>query len=177
MHGSRRLVGALLIGGLVAMAAALTPGAAAASGSPAASAAASFSCTERSGGTVAGIPTPLRTVRVHSNHQFDRFVIELHGPLQQFDVRPQDSSTFVLDPSGLPVTLQGTAGLLVVMRGAQAHDGFSGPTDILPGFQVLREARQLGDFEGVVSWGLGLSHSACFRVRAQHKALVVDIQH
>ena len=177
MHGARRLISAFAVGGVVAMAAVLTPGAVAASGNPAARGAASFSCTEKSGGTVAGFPTPLRTVRVHSNHRFDRFVIELRGPLQQFDVRPQASSTFVLDPSGLPVTLQGTAGLLLVLRGAQAHDGFRGPTDLTPGFPVLREARQLGDFEGVVSWGLGLSHTACFRVRAQHRALVVDIQH
>ncbi len=169
----------LVAGAVVTVAAALTPVIAAASGNSAVSSvgAASFSCKEQSGGTATGVPTPVRQARVHTNHRFDRFVLELRGPLQQFDVRPQDSSTFFLDPSGFPVTLRGSAGLLVVIRGAQAHDGFRGPTDLTPDFSVLREARQLGDFEGVVSWGLGLSHISCFRIRATHRALVVDIQH
>src|SRR6266487_5089151 len=101
MRGYRRLVGVLLTGGVVAIAAALTPVAAAASARPDASSAAGapFSCTEQSGGTVTGFPTPVRSVRVHTNHRFDRFVIALRGPLQQFDVRPQSSSTFSWTPA------------------------------------------------------------------------------
>lgn len=173
MPGCKGIVRLVLTASAIAAAVALDPAAAVASGP----APPSFSCTEQSGGAVAGMPSLVRDVRVSTNHRFDRFVIALRGPLQQFDVRPQDSATFVRDPSGLPVTLQGTAGLLVVLHGAQAHDGVQPPTHLTPEFPILREALQLGDFEGVVSWGLGLSHAACFRVRAQQRRLVIDIQH
>jgi hypothetical protein len=32
-----------------------------------------------------------------------------------------------------------------------------------PEFLVLNEARLTGDFEGYLSWGLGLSRAACLR--------------
>jgi hypothetical protein len=182
MFGCGRLARVLLVTTVVALATGLTPVAAAASrGSSEAAvptaAPPPFSCAEQGGGSVTGMPSAVHTVRVGAHRRFDRFVISLRGPLQQFDVRPQDSSTFFLDPSGIPVTLQGTAGLRVVIHGAQAHHGFRGPTDITPGLPVLLEARQIGDFEGVVSWGLGLSRASCFRVLARPRALVVDVQH
>src|SRR5437588_9426671 len=137
MHGSRRLVRLLVVGAgaLVMAALGAVP---AAAGSPHAGAArSSFTCAEVSGGAVSGMPSPVRDVKVRTNHRIDQFVIKLGGPLQQFDVRPQDSATFVQDPSGLPVTLEGGAGLLVVLHGAQAHGSFQGPTDLTPGFPTL----------------------------------------
>jgi hypothetical protein len=175
MPGCRRVFRFLLVVAAVVPVAALTPSAASAAGGTAA--AQSFSCVERSGGSVAGAPSLVRDVRVSTNHRFDRFVIAFRGPLQQFDVRPQSSASFVLDPSGKPVTLQGSAGLLVIIHGAQAHDGVQPPTHLTPEFPTLREALQLGDFEGVVSWGLGLSSAECFRIRAGSRRLVIDIEH
>jgi hypothetical protein len=175
MPGCRGLFRMLLVAATVVPIMALTPSAASAAGGNVG--AKSFSCVERSGGSVSGGPSVVRDVRVSTNHQFDRFVIAFRGPLQQFDVRPQSNANFVLDPSGKPVTLQGSAGLLVVIHGAQAHDGVQPPTHLTPQFPVLREAMQLGDFEGVVSWGLGLSSAGCFRVRAGSRRLVIDIEH
>ena len=174
MHGCRGLFRLLLVAATVVPVVALTPSAASAAGGAAGS---SFSCVERSGGSVSGAPSVVRDVRASTNHRFDRFVAVLRGPLQQFDVRPQSSASFVLDPSGKPVTLQGSAGLLVVLHGAQAHDSVQPSAHLTPEFPVLREAMQLGDFEGVVSWGLGLSSAECFRVRADSRRLVIDIEH
>ena len=183
MFGYRRLVVLIILAALAALSVAAPTSVAAASRgtrsiAAAGAAAGMFSCTDKSGGAVTGPPSPVRAVLVRSNHRFDRFVIKLAGPLQQWDVRSQSSATFEQDPSGLPVTLLGTAGLRVVVMGAQAHGfGFQVPTDIKPGFPVLLEARQIGDFEGVVSWGLGLSHPACFRVLATGRMLIVDVVH
>ncbi|HYM66570.1 MAG TPA: hypothetical protein VEW68_04715, partial [Patescibacteria group bacterium] len=56
---------------------------------------------------------------------------------------------------------------------------FTGPTDFQhPEFQVLLAARQTQDFEGYVSWGIGLSRAACFRTFTLQDPvrLVIDFQ-
>jgi len=135
-----------------------------------------FSCAQQYGGN--GQAT-MSTARVGAQSGYDRFVIEFNGPVPQYDVAPLSSATFVRDPSGIPVTLAGSAGLEVTLRGAQANGTYSGPTDQRPsGTAVLREARQTGDFEGVVHWGLGLSRASCFRAftLTGPSRLVIDIQ-
>ncbi len=73
--------------------------------------------------------------------------------------------------------LQGSAGLLITLNGADGHTSYSGPTDIRVGTGIL-EARQVQDFEGVVQWGLGLSQPACYRIfyLTGPDRLVIDIQ-
>jgi hypothetical protein len=139
------------------------------------------SCAAQSGGSVVPVPplAAVTTVRAGRHPGFDRFVIEFagSGPVPRFEVTPQASPQFVVDPSGQPVTLLGRAGVLVVVRDASLHDGFRGPTDLRPGLPVLREARAVGDFEGVVRWGLGVSRPSCARVftLASPARLVVDL--
>jgi hypothetical protein len=138
-----------------------------------------FTCAAQSGGTAPATPVGVATARVAAQSGYDRFVLEFAGPVARYDVTPQDSATFVQDASGLPVALAGSAGLRVVVHGASGQGSFTGPTDLRPaGTAVLREARQVGDFEGVVSWGLGLSRTACFRafVLTGPNRLVVDVQ-
>ncbi|HYL07706.1 MAG TPA: hypothetical protein VEU76_04105, partial [Candidatus Udaeobacter sp.] len=56
---------------------------------------------------------------------------------------------------------------------------FIGSTDLVnANFVILNEARQTQDFEGYVSWGLGLSKAACMRVftLSDPARLVVDFQ-
>jgi hypothetical protein len=106
-------------------------------------------------------------------------VIQFSGPVPPYDVQPQGSGAFVQDPSGQRVTLAGSAGLLVTVRGARSAGSYTGSIDQKPaGTAVLKEARQVGDFEGVVRWGLGLSHGACFRAftLASPSRLVIDVQ-
>ena len=70
-------------------------------------------------------------------------------------------------------------GFLVTVHSAQGTTTFTGATDLVhPEFQVLKEARQTQDFEGTVSWGLGLSKPTCLRVftLSDPARLVVDLQ-
>jgi hypothetical protein len=142
---------------------------------------AAFSCAATSGGGAA-MPTPpvgVTAVRVGGQGGYDRFVIELNGPVPHFAVGPQASARFVRDASGQPVTLRGSAGLVVRLQGAQAHGTYSGSADLRPtGAAAIQEASQIGDFEGVVTWGLGLSRAACFRAftLTSPSRLVVDVQ-
>jgi hypothetical protein len=140
-----------------------------------------FTCAQQSGGA-AVTPPPLAgvtMVRLGPQSGYDRFVIQFNGPVPQYDVTPQGSATFVHDASGAPVTLSGSAGLLVTLHSAQSQGTYTGSTDLRPaGTAVVQEARQVGDYEGVVHWGLGLSNAACFRAftLAGPSRLVVDVQ-
>lgn len=129
---------------------------------------AGFSCSTQTGG---GGQSMLSTARVGAQSGYDRFVIQFAGPVPQFEVTLQGS------PSFGQVTLAGTAGLQVVLHGASAAGAYSGPNDMRPGFPQIQEARLLSDSQGVVQWGVGISHVACFHAWAlpNPSRLVVDI--
>ena len=88
----------------------------------------------------------------------------------------------VADPSGLPVPLLGTARIHVVLRPARAHTAAGAallPPVLTPLCPNLRQVKGAGDFEGVVSFGLGLRHRTGFRVfRLTAPArIVIDVAH
>jgi hypothetical protein len=135
-----------------------------------------FSCASQTGG---GGTSALTGVRAGIQAELDRFVIQFDGPIPPYQVVPQASSTFTGDPKGA-ATLGGTAGLRVTVSRVSNWTSLAGPTDLRPSpASVLEEARQVGAFEGVVTWGLGLSHPACFRAYTLTgpNRLVIDIQH
>jgi hypothetical protein len=135
-----------------------------------------FSCAAQSGG-VAG-PAGITGIRAAPQNGFDRFVIQFDGPVPHYQVTPQPSVTFTTDPRGSSVTLAGTAGLRVTVSGVTNWSTLGGPTDLRLGGSALRESRQVGAFEGVVTWGLGLAHAGCFRTYTLTgpDRLVIDIQ-
>jgi hypothetical protein len=138
-----------------------------------------FSCAAQSAPGPTSPPAGVTAVRASAQSGYDRFVIEIDGSVGQYSVEPQASATFTQDPSGRQVTLSGSAGLAVTVHAAQSAGSYTGSTDLKPsGTAVLKEARQTGDFEGVVSWGLGLSHTACFRAftLSNPSRLVVDVK-
>jgi hypothetical protein len=111
---------------------------------------------------------------------FDRFVVHVRAATPGYDVRYV--TRVVADPSGNPVSLLGTKRIRVVVRRARGHT--SGGTNLLPAVTTplcsnLRQVRKAGDFEGVVSFGLGLRRRAGFRVfRLTGPArIVVDVAH
>ena len=77
-----------------------------------------------------------------------------------------------------PATLAGRHGILVIIRGADAHTAYSGTRDIKTKFASLAEVRVIEDFEGQVTLGLGLNESACYRasVLTNPVRLVIDTQ-
>jgi hypothetical protein len=157
------------------------PGTPSPSASPAAPAAGlpPFSCAAQSGPGPTSPPAGVTAVRASAQNGYDRFVIQVDGPVGQYSVQPQTSATFTQDPSGRQVTLAGSAGLRVTLHGAASAGSYTGPTDLKPsGAAELQEARQIGDSEGIVTWGLGLTNPACFRAFTLPgpSRLVVDVQ-
>ena len=117
-------------------------------------------------------------VRAGAHPDFDRFVIQFDKAVPAYEARPQPTASFMLDPSGQSVTLQGRAGVSIKLRGTSGQGTFNGPSDLRPAFVELREARLLGDFERVVTWGLGLTRPACLRTFSLDAPprLVVDVR-
>jgi hypothetical protein len=118
-------------------------------------------------------------VRVGTHTGYDRLTIEFkNGQPGSIEIRPQASTTFMRSPRGDTVKLAGKDGILVTIRGADAHTAYSGSTDFNTGFTGLLEVRQVQDFEGVVQWGLGLSTTPCYSavILTNPTRLVIDIQ-
>src|SRR5262245_59184103 len=111
--------------------------------------------------------TPLLVaVRTAHHPGFDRITFEFRGP------RPSHRIGYVAqlveDASGKPVHLAGRAAINVVFQGANAHDEQGHPTvsprRFKPGLPSLKEVAQIGDFEAVVTYGLGVDHRVPFKV-------------
>jgi hypothetical protein len=136
-----------------------------------------FACADASGGKTGAANTI--TARVGEQNGYDRFVLQLDSIVPTYTVKRQAKPVFQMGASGQTVTLSGTSGVLVSVFSATGNTTFTGPTDLIhPEFQVLKEARQVQDFEGHVQWGLGLSKPACMRVftLSDPARLVVDLQ-
>ena len=143
---------------------------AAASGVPA------FGCTNSSGGS--STPGTVTSIRVAHHSGFDRLVIGFatSNAVPQYDLQRQTSSIFTRDASGQSVILQGAAGVKVVLRNADISSGV--PADLKPGLPEIREVSNIGNFERVVSYGVGLQDEACLRVftLSGPSRLVIDVQ-
>jgi hypothetical protein len=136
-----------------------------------------FACSDASGGTT-GVANTI-TARVGEDAGYDRFVLQFDPIVPTYTVKRQDKPVFTSGASGQTITLSGTSGVLVTAHSATGATTFTGPTDLVhPEYQLIKEARQTQDFEGYVSWGIGLSKAACMRVFVldQPARLVVDFK-
>jgi hypothetical protein len=136
-----------------------------------------FKCADTAGGT-AGAANITR-VGVAQQLGYDRFVLQFSARVPTYTVKRQAKPIFKTGGSGQTVTLSGTAGALEQVHSATGAGTYSGSTDFTnAGFQVLNEARLTEDFEGYVSWGLGLSRPACLRAftLSDPPRLVVDFK-
>ena len=111
---------------------------------------------------------------------FDRFVVRGRLATPGYDVRYV--SKIVADGSGNTITLLGTKRIRVVIRPARGHT--SGGTNLLPSTLTpkcsnQRQVKKAGDFEGVVSYGLGLRRRTGFRVfrLTAPTRVVIDVAH
>src|SRR5439155_4652004 len=137
-----------------------------------------FTCTDKSGGaaSAAGTVTGIRIGRLDG---YDRLVIAFSSgttAVPPYDLTRQNSSTFVRDASGQPVTLEGSAGIRAVLRNSDIASGVA--SDLKPRLPQIREIANIGNFERVVSYGVGLKTAACFRVLelTGPTRLVIDVQ-
>lgn len=135
-----------------------------------------FACADAAGGKT-GVANTI-AARMSEQDGYDRFVLQLASIVPTYTVKRQSKPIFTSAPSGQAIMLAGSAGVLVTVHSAQGTTTFTGSTDIVQTTnQVLIEARQVQDFEGYVSWGLGLSKPACMRVftLSDPARLVVDL--
>jgi hypothetical protein len=77
------------------------------------------------------------------------------------------------DGEGAPVDVRGEAFVAVSffargveLSGEEVIPIYTGRKEILVDGVVVRELEQTGDFEGMVSWGIGLAEESCFTVDA-----------
>lgn len=124
-------------------------------------------------------------VRTGAHACFERFVVELGpagtpGPFPGYMVR-YVPKPIRLSPSGLPITIRGTAVLQVSlgswMNGPE-NRGYQGPDDVVPtNVSTILEYRLTEDFEGQSAWSLGLDRKRPFRVTTLTgpPRLVVDL--
>jgi hypothetical protein len=110
---------------------------------------------------------------------FDRVVFQFRGAVPEHRVQYVDQ--LVEDGTGDPVSVAGAADLEVVFEGANAHEENGSPTitprRFSPGLPAVKEIAQLGDFEAVVSYGIGVDQRRPIEVstRSNPSRLVIDI--
>jgi hypothetical protein len=128
-------------------------------------------------------PFPLlTTVRAAKHDGFDRIVFEFKGAIPGYRVQ-YVKPPILADASGAPVSISGNAFLMVRFSTAAAHDDNGKVTcetrELKPGFPALVETRQVGDFEAVLSWALGLGKEADFAVHELQNPsrVVIDVAH
>jgi hypothetical protein len=118
-------------------------------------------------------------VRAGSHAGFDRVVFEFRGAVPEHRIGYVDQ--LVEDGSGDPVSVAGAADLEVVFQGAHAHRENGSPTSsprrFSPGLPAVTEIAQLGDFEAVVSYGIGVDQRRPIEVSTLSgpSRLVIDI--
>jgi hypothetical protein len=113
----------------------------------------------------------LTSIRVAHHPTYDRVVFQFAGPLPGY--RVAYVPRIVMDASGDPVAVKGAAFLQVIFQGGtldttmqmgSAGGRYSGPRRITPSLPAVREIAFAGDFEAVLSWGVGVSAKTGFRV-------------
>ena len=121
-----------------------------------------FACKDMSGGKTG--TTNVIAVRTGEQAGFDRFVIQFDSQIPAYTIKRQSKATFTQGASGQPITLVGSAGVLITLK-STSQETYSGPTDIThPEYAILKEARVVEAFEGTVQWGIGLASPVCMRV-------------
>lgn len=128
----------------------------------------------------------LADVRVGTHPGFDRIVFEfVEDGTPAYRLEPA-SAPFVADPSGLPMTVNGSVFFLIALHGGTkvADDGsltYTGPTEFEPDFPQLVHLVERGDFEAVSSWYIGMADSSngCFRAfeLSDPSRIVIDLEH
>jgi hypothetical protein len=111
----------------------------------------------------------LVAIRTGSHDGYDRVVLEFRNDLPSWRVGYVDEVT---SESGATVPLAGAASLLVDVEPAWAHDQntpayeptYTGPRSLTPDDPTLRQVRWVDEFEGHLTFGIGLRRQVGFRV-------------
>jgi len=128
-------------------------------------------------------PAILRAVRVTDEAGYDRVSFLFAGDsLPGYHVE-YATRAVVRCGSGNPVSIAGTARLLVRLEPAQAHDergnATVGDRERAPGLPAIKEMKLVCDFEGQVEWVLGVAAATPYRIleAAGPARLTLDVRH
>lgn len=125
----------------------------------------------------------LSDVRTGRHDSFDRVVFEFSGAEMPGYYIEYIDNPVTQCGSGNTVTLSGNGRLEVRFTPAQAHTEAGQPTienNVQnPNYQIIKQLRSTCDFEGYVTWVIGVSSLNNYRVMELQTPtrLVVDIQH
>lgn len=129
-------------------------------------------------------PRPAKTAaltafRVLQHKIHDRLEFDFSGAFGAVEVRYVPIAR--ADPSGVAVAVQGNAFLEITIHDAYARWGqqpaYSGPTSFTPNYPTLKQATMSGDFENVLTFGVGIDRVAGFLIMRypSPNRLAVDI--
>jgi hypothetical protein len=112
-----------------------------------------------------GAAPELVSVRTARGDGYDRVLFTFRGGTPGYRVGYVDT---VRDEAGRPLALRGGADLAVAFAPAQAHGADGSPTfrggTVATDYPGLRQVRFAGDFEGRVTFGVGVAGRGGFRV-------------
>lgn len=143
------------------------------------------SCEPQGGGSFDNVPDFVDVELEHADG-IDRitFVLELSDPAatEPPSYNLQFVDELITDGEGAPVDVAGEEFLQVSfnavgtrIEGETPEPVYTGPEEFVTDFTTLLEAEQLGDFENVITWGLGLSLRACPRITATTTSITVEL--
>ena len=121
----------------------------------------------------------LVSVQTAEREGYDRVLFTFEGSMPGYQVR---YVARVEDAAGERLALRGQAFVAVAFEPARAHDPDGEATfptaTLTPGYPALRQVRFAGDFEGQVSFGLGVADRGGFRVSELRNPtrVVVDVR-
>jgi hypothetical protein len=124
-----------------------------------------------------GTQVAVTAVDVGRHAGFDRVVFRASGPLLGYTVRYEPR--LVEDPTGQLLPLAGSAVLVVTLQATAWIERPSPRVDRTDRFPALRQLRSAGEFEAVVSYGLGQAGRDGFRAfrLTGPDRIVVDLGH
>ena len=135
-------------------------------------------CPEDAHGTATAPRVSIADIVAEGYPDYDALTFDFDRGLPEYAVSHVEPP-FTSDPSGKPLTVNGSSFFSVVLHGASIVDEefqavYEGPTDFAPSLTRIRHVVLAGDFEAVSSWLVGLAAPACLAVEAQSgKRLVI----
>jgi hypothetical protein len=141
------------------------------------------SCKGRGGGNARNIPDFV-DIEVESKGRIDRVTFRFRPPAgvnQPPSHYVKFTEQLYTGKEGREAKIAGEFFVHVVfgargveISGEEPVEIFTGPTELTPGFGTVQEVDQIGDFESTITWGIGLSRRACFRMEAEADRLVIE---
>jgi hypothetical protein len=124
-------------------------------------------------------------VRASSHTGYDRVVFEFEGPAPGY-AAAYATAPLKNDDTGATIAVDGSSVLKLAMASAASADvgvtireTYTGPKRFKPtGTPVVAELVMVSDFEGTLTWAVGVRREAPFKVQAlsSPSRLVVDFQ-